>query len=65
MIKNPHILEQFEREQLRKHKPDYDKNIKVFNEMYRYALSIGTLPLKNPLEGIELKIKIARILNSV
>jgi len=65
MIKNPHIIEQFEREQLDKTKPDYFQNLKIFNEMYRYASSMGALPLNNPLYGIELKIKIARIVNSV
>jgi hypothetical protein len=33
--------------------------------MYKEAVTLGVLPLKDPLEGIEIKIKIAKAINSV
>lgn len=33
--------------------------------MYREAVSLGIIPLKDPLEGVEIDIKIAEVINSV
>lgn len=65
MIKNPHILEQFNRELLAKEKPDFERNMKIYEAMYEWARELNRFPLEDPLEGIEVKIKIARVVNSV
>ena len=65
MIKNIKLWEKFERELLRKTKPDYKANMKIFEEMYKHALYHKAIPPKNPLEGIEIKIKLAKVINSV
>lgn len=65
MITNKNLVEKFERELLMKEKVDYKKNFAILNAMYKEAVYLDIFPLKNPLEGIEIKIKIARVVNSV
>ncbi len=38
--------------------------LEIFEAMWNYAKSLGVLPLKDELEGIEKNIILARILNS-
>ena len=63
MIRNARLLEKFEKEQIRKSKPDYFKNLRIFESLYEEAKHLGIFALKNPLEGIEVDIKLARALN--
>ncbi|MEM3112480.1 MAG: hypothetical protein QXY90_05520 [Candidatus Anstonellales archaeon] len=65
MIKNKAILEEFETNLIRSTKADYQRNLKIFEGMLEEALFLKVLPMKNPLEGIEVDIKIARVINSV
>ena len=65
MIKDSGLLEQFEREQLKKENLDYDSALKIFEGMWLEGMAMGVLPLKDPLEGIEVDIRIARMLNHV
>ena len=39
--------------------------MEIFEAMYQHALYHKIIPYKNPLEGIEHKIKLAKALNSV
>ncbi len=64
MIKNAKILEEFERQQIKKEKADYLKSLKIFEALWNEGVSLGSLPLKNALEDIETDIRIARVLNS-
>jgi hypothetical protein len=64
MIRNARILEKFERELIENEKPDYVKALKIYEALWKEGISMGVLPLKNPLEDIETDIRIARILNS-
>ena len=63
MIKNAKILEKFNREEVQKQKPSYQEAFKIFEALWREALDLGVLPLKDSLEGIEVDIRIARFLN--
>ena len=65
MIKDARLLAEFEENELKKEKPDYASALRIFEAMWREAMLVGVLPLKDPLEGIEVDIKIARILNDV
>ena len=64
MIKNPEILRKFEKEDLRNQKTDYLESLRIFEALWNEGVALGVLPLKDPLEGIETDIRIARILNS-
>jgi len=65
MIKNPGLLQKFEDEFTQQEKTDFLKNIRLVDAMYREAVSLGIIPLKDPLEGVEIDIKIAEVINSV
>ncbi|GBE05578.1 MAG TPA: hypothetical protein ENG95_07230 [Nitrospirae bacterium] len=64
MIKNAKALEDLGKEEVRKEKPDYFKSLEVFESLWHEGITLGTLPMKDPLEDIETDIRIARILNS-
>jgi hypothetical protein len=65
MIKDKKYLEEFEKEIIRNKKADIANNIRIVEALYKEAVSLGVFPLKNPLEGIEVDIKIAKVINSV
>lgn len=64
MVKDTRLLAEFEDEQLRKERLSYAKALKIFEAMWKEAVNLGILPSKDPLEGIEKDIELARILNS-
>lgn len=64
MIKDSKIWDEFERSLRKKEPVDYAANLKIFDALWSEAIALGTLPLKDPLEGIETDIEIAKILNS-
>lgn len=65
MIKNGHILKEFEDSFARKegYIPP-DKAQKIFSALWQEAVSLGKIPFPDPMEGIEVDIKMAGILNS-
>ena len=65
MIKDVRLLAEFEDNEIRKEQSDYGSALRLFEAMGKEAMLLGVLPLKDPLEGIEVDIKIARILNDV
>lgn len=65
MIKDKKYLQEFEKEIIRSKKADISNNIRIVEALYKEAVSLGVFPLRDPLEGIEVKIKIAKVINSV
>jgi hypothetical protein len=65
VIRNCDKFEEFERELIRSRKADYQENLTIFEALYREAVSLGVLPLKDPLEGLEVDIMMARVINGV
>jgi hypothetical protein len=65
MIKNREVLQEFEDETAKRENVDVLKNIRIVEAMYREAVLLDVLPLRDPLSGIEIDIKIAKVLNSV
>jgi hypothetical protein len=65
MIKDARLLEEFNDNLLRKEKRGYAAALRIFAGMWEEGRKLGVLPLKDPLEGIEVDIRIARILNHV
>ncbi len=65
MVKDGKVLAEFERAFSSSEKLDYFEGLKVFEAMWKEGLLLGVLPLKDPLEGIEVDIRIAGILNHV
>jgi len=55
----------FEIEFVRKERVNIEKNFRLVEALYREAVTLGVLPPKNPLDGIEVDLKIAKVVNSV
>jgi hypothetical protein len=65
MIKNSHILREFEDSFTRSEGPiSQEKAFRIFSAMWEEAMQLGKIPFPEPLEGIENDIQVARILNS-
>ncbi|OGD11478.1 MAG: hypothetical protein A2W20_09385 [Candidatus Aminicenantes bacterium RBG_16_66_30] len=65
MVKNAKKLQAFEAARIRAEKVDVEQNLKILDALYEEAVMLGALPPKDPLEGIEVKIRIARAVNRV
>lgn len=65
MIKDKEALKGFEKELQGKETADFERNLKIFEALYREARKLKKIPGDNPLAGIEGDIKMARVLNSV
>jgi hypothetical protein len=55
----------FEIEILRNEKLDTRKKFKIVEALYKEAVALRVFPLKDPLEGLEVDIRIAKVVNSV
>lgn len=65
LVKNPELLKKFENSFIRAEgRLPFDKSLKLFTSMWNEGLALGVLPPKEPLEGIDTDIKIAKVLNS-
>jgi transcriptional regulator with XRE-family HTH domain len=58
-------LLKFELNLLRKEKVDYGRNFRIVDALYKEAVALDTFPSRNPLDGIEVDLKIAKVVNSV
>jgi hypothetical protein len=65
MVKNPERLQKFKNAFYRDEGPlPFLHSLKIFTSLWNQGLTLGILPPKDPLEGIETDIKIAGVLNS-
>jgi hypothetical protein len=55
----------FEIELAKKERLDIKKNFCLMEALYHEAVTLGVLPPQNPLDGIEVDLKIAQVVNSV
>jgi len=58
-------LQRFELDFLREDKADIARNLRIVEALYKEAVTLGIIPLKNPLDGIEVDLRIAKVVNSV
>ncbi len=65
MVKNSSKLQAFEADRIRAEKVDVEQNLRILDALYEEAVMLGALPPKDPLEGIEVKIRIAKAVNRV
>lgn len=57
------MVDEFEREQIRRRPPNYRESLAIFEGLYEEARLLGVLPPSDPLEGIETDVRLARALN--
>jgi hypothetical protein len=65
MITNRREFEKFEKDVIKNDKVDLHKNLAILNALYEEAVALGVFPLKDPLDGLDVDLKIARVVNSV
>ena len=58
-------FQKFKKELIRNEKLDIENNFRIIDAMYDEAVESGAIPMKDPLEGIETDIKVAKVVNSV
>ncbi len=65
MIKNPEALRKSEDNLIRgEGNLSFEKAARLFASMWSEGVRLGVLPPKEPLEGIEVDIRIAKVLHS-
>jgi hypothetical protein len=65
MVKNAAALESFERELMRREPVDFRRNFAIVEALAEEATALGVFRRKDPLEGIETIIRVARAVNRV
>jgi transcriptional regulator with XRE-family HTH domain len=55
----------FEHDFVREEKVDIVRNFRMVKALYKEAVALGIIPLKNPLDGIEVDLRIAKAVNRV
>ena len=63
MIRDAGALQRFEDSVIRGRKLSHAKALQLYESMWREGVTLGALPPKDPLEGIDVDIRIAKILN--
>ena len=63
MIKDTRMMKEFEKNYLKKDRPDFFRNLEIFEALYEEARAFNIFPLKDPMEGLEEKILFAKALN--
>lgn len=64
MIKAKEFRE-FELTLLKKEKIDIKRNMKIVEALYKEAVALGVIPLRDPLDGLHVDLRIAKVVNSV
>ena len=63
MIRDRTLWEQWQKKQLREESLDFSRNLRIFEALYEEACALGAFPLQNPLEGLEAKIRMVKVVN--
>jgi hypothetical protein len=58
-------FQKFEMELVKREKADIERNFRIVDALYNEAVTLGIIPLKDPLDGIEVDLRIAKVVNSV
>lgn len=62
MIKNRRMVQQFEDARMRSEPPDYFRSLRIVEALYAEARALGALPCRDPLDGIEVDIRVAEVM---
>jgi hypothetical protein len=65
LIKNAEAVRNLEKSILIQELPDFSRNIRLVEALYKEAASLGLFPPQDKLSGLDVDIKIARVINSV
>ena len=57
------MIREFEDEQVGRNPADYHANLRIFEALWDHATQLGVLPPEDPLEGLEVDLRLAEALN--
>jgi hypothetical protein len=63
VIRDQSAWERWESQYQAREAPDFEKNLAWMEALYAHARTLGAFPPASPMEGLETKIRMARILN--
>lgn len=63
MVRDPNLWAEWEGSYIASQPADFQRNLKMLEAMYEYARFLGIFPLADPLEGLEVDIRVAKALN--
>lgn len=63
MIRNRAYWEEWKKERIRNEPVDVERNFVIMAAMYDHARALGVFPLADPLEGLDVRIKLAKAVN--
>jgi hypothetical protein len=63
VIKDPALWETWERETLLRQPADFCRNLRLLEGMYEEARALGVMSVPPALEGLESRLRLARVLN--
>ena len=61
-MKDAERLRRFEDEQARASAPSYEEGLRIFEALWLEGVELGVLPPEDPLDGIEVDVKLAEML---
>jgi len=65
MIKNRKLLEEFERELIKKEGIDIEKNFRIFEELLKFAVQMGKFSQDDWEKEIEKDVRYAKAINGI
>jgi hypothetical protein len=65
LIKNPEAVRSLDKAILQKERPDLARNIRLVEDLRKEAVSLGVFPPQDKLLGLDIDIKVAKVINSV
>ncbi|MBI5410592.1 MAG: hypothetical protein HZA21_01220 [Nitrospirae bacterium] len=63
MLKDPALVEAFERDLIRRTPPDHLLNLRLFEALWEHARRLGNWPPADPLDGLDGDLRLAHALN--
>jgi hypothetical protein len=63
MVKNSPLLADLERRLAAGEKADPSRNFRILDALYEEARDLGAFPLRDKLDGLDVDIRIARVVN--
>lgn len=64
MIKNVRAWQEWENGYVRSEPPDLQRNFRIFDALYEEARALARFARPDPLDGLAMKIRVARIINA-
>jgi len=65
LVKNGKAVRRWEVSFLRGDRPDYARNVRIVEALFREAVALGVYPPRDRFSGLETDLKIARAINRV